>query len=147
MPGILLVEDDLGDQKLIKAALSASGQPAQVYAVESAEEAFEFLRLRVGGATTSPLPDLVLLDLNMPGMGGREFLQRVKTDESLKRIPIVVLTSSQSERDILDSYRLHAAGYLHKPSSLLELKGLMVGMLQYWFVLCKLPQKELSSVV
>lgn len=146
MPSILLVEDDLGDQKLIKAALSAAGQPAQVYGVESAEEAFEFLRLRAAGGTGGPLPDLVLLDLNMPGMGGRQFLQRVKNDESMKRIPILVLTSSQSERDILDSYRLHAAGYLHKPSSLLELKELMVGVLKYWFVLCKLPQKELSSV-
>ena len=146
MPGILIVEDDPGDQKLIKAAISATRQGVEVRSVETAEEAVEALRLRSGTGTGSTLPDLILLDLNMPGMGGRQFLQRMKGDDTLGRIPVVVLTSSQSERDITDSYKLHASGYLHKPSSLLELKDLMSGLLQYWFVLCKLPQKELPSI-
>ncbi len=146
MPGILLVEDDPGDQKLIKAAISATRQSVEVRSVETAEEAVESLRLGSSSGTRGALPDLILLDLNMPGMGGRQFLQRMKGDETLGRIPVVVLTSSQSERDITDSYRLHASGYLHKPSSLLELKDLMSGLLQYWFVLCKLPHKELPSI-
>lgn len=146
MYGILIVEDDLGDQKLIKAAISAAKQPVMVDSVSSAEEAVELLHLKVNEGKTESLPDLILLDLNMPGMGGREFLRRVKVDEVLRHIPIVVLTSSKAERDIVDSYRLQAAGYFHKPTSLLELKDLMAGAQHYWFGLCNLPQKEISSV-
>lgn len=146
MHAILIVEDDLGDQKLIKAAISAAKQPVMIHSASSAEEAVEFLRLKVTEGDAESLPDLILLDLNMPGMGGREFLRRLKVDDVLRHIPVVVLTSSKAERDIVDSYRLQAAGYFHKPASLLELKDLMEGAQHYWFGLCKLPQKEMSSV-
>jgi len=85
---------------------------------------------------------LILLDLNMPGMGGKEFLKQIKADEVLKQIPVVILTTSNAERDIMDSYKLQAAGYVHKPVSLDEFKQVMGEIEDYWFMLCKLPSKE-----
>ena len=78
----------------------------------------------------------------MPGMGGKEFLKHLKTKEYLKQIPVVVLTTSNSEKDIKDSYRLQAAGYIHKPSSLNDFKQVMQDIKSYWFLVCKLPQRE-----
>jgi len=78
----------------------------------------------------------------MPGMGGKEFLKQIKADESLKRVPVVILTTSNAERDIIDSYRLQAAGYVHKPVTLDEFKQVIVDIGDYWFMLCKLPNKE-----
>jgi CheY-like chemotaxis protein len=78
----------------------------------------------------------------MPGMGGKEFLRQIKSDEILKQIPVIILTTSNSERDVLDSYKLQAAGYIHKPVNLSEFKQVMEEIEDYWFVLCKLPPKE-----
>ena len=78
----------------------------------------------------------------MPGMGGKEFLRRIKSDEGLKGIPVVVLTTSNAESDIVDSYRLQAAGYVHKPVNLDGFKQVMAEIEDYWCVLCKLPGKE-----
>lgn len=139
---ILLVEDDPADQKLVKASLTNQKVANDLYIVGSAEEALDFLRTREDYRGGTTRPDLILLDLNMPGMGGKEFLKQIKADDSLRQIPVVILTTSNSERDIADSYRLQAAGYIHKPVTLDEFRQIMGEIEDYWFVLCKLPSKE-----
>jgi CheY-like chemotaxis protein len=138
---ILLVEDDPGDQKLIKNSLKDQRIANDLYVVDSAEEALDFLHHRGNYSHGTPRPDLILLDLNMPGMGGKEFLKEVKNHDYLKVIPVNVLTTSDSEKDILDSYSLHANGYLKKPVGLPELKEVIKKIGEYWFVICKRPPK------
>ena len=139
---ILLVEDDPGDQKLVKVSLKKQRLANELHIVDSGEEALDFLyqRGKYNGGTLRP--DLILLDLNMPGMGGKEFLRRIKEDDDLRKIPVVILTTSDSEQDIIDSYRLHASGYVKKPVDLNEFKGVMKEIGEYWFMICKLPPKE-----
>ncbi len=139
---VLLVEDDPADQKLIKASLKNQRIANDVYSVNSAEEALDFLYSRGVYKNRNTSPDLILLDLNMPGMGGKEFLKHIKGDGGLKQIPVVILSTSNSERDIIDSYRLQAAGYVRKPTSLNELMQIMGEIGEYWFMVCKLPPKE-----
>jgi len=134
---ILLVEDDLADQKLIKASLRNQKIANDLRIVNSGEEALDFLYHRGNYAKDASRPELILLDLNMPGMGGKEFLKRIKDDENLKQIPVVILTTSNSERDILDSYKLQASGYVSKPVTLDEFKKVVERIEEYWFVLCK----------
>jgi len=139
---ILLVEDDPADQKLIKTSLKNQRLANDLYVVSSGEEGIDFLHQCGDYSNGCPRPDLILLDLNMPGMGGKEFLKRIKNDENLKQIPVVILTTSDSERDIIDSYKLQASGYVHKPVTLDEFKGVMEKIEAYWFVLCKRPPKQ-----
>ena len=139
---ILLVEDDPGDQKLVKVSLKNQLIANELHIVGSGEEALDFLYQRGKYNGGTPHPDLILLDLNMPGMGGKEFLRRIKEDDDLKTSPVVILTTSDSERDIMDSYNLHASGYVKKPVNLDEFKGVMKEIGEYWFVICKLPPKE-----
>jgi CheY-like chemotaxis protein len=139
---LLLVEDDPADQKLIKLSLKKQKIANDVYCVASGEEGLDFLYHRNGFNGNAPKPDLILLDLNMPGMGGKEFLKRIKTDEEQKTIPVIILTTSDSERDIIESYKLQASGYVHKPVSLDEFKAVMEKIEAYWFVMCRLPPKE-----
>ncbi len=109
---ILLVEDDPGDQKLIKQSLLKQKISNEVNIAGDAEEALEYLTEGKNGNKDCPIPDLILLDLNMPGIGGKEFLRRIKEDDKLDTIPVVILTTSDSDQDILDSYKLHASGYI-----------------------------------
>ncbi len=139
---ILLVEDDLADQKLIRSMLEKQNTACNLRAVSSAEEALGLLLSRENSTSEFSRPDLVILDLNMPGMGGRELLKQIKTDDGLKQIPVVILTSSTSEADVLDSYRLQAAGYITKPAGLTELERVVSEIIKYWFTLCRLPCKE-----
>lgn len=139
---ILLVEDDPADQKLIRTSLKDQRIANDLCVVSSGEEAMDFLYRGGRYSDGTPRPDLILLDLNMPGMGGKEFLRRIKDEESLKQIPVVILTTSDAERDIIDSYRLQASGYVHKPVTLAEFKEVMKKIGEYWFVLCKRPPKE-----
>jgi CheY-like chemotaxis protein len=125
---ILLVEDDLADQKLIKISLRNEKIANDLYTVQTGEEGMDFLYHRGNYSDGTPQPDLILLDLNMPGMGGKEFL---------KQIPVVILTTSEAEKDIIDSYKLQASGYVHKPVTLEEFKEAMKKLKEYWFVLCK----------
>jgi len=134
---ILLVEDDPADQKLIRTSLENQRIANDLHIVNSGEEALDYLHCRGDYSSESPQPALILLDLNMPGMGGKEFLRQIKDDEDLKHIPVVILTTSDSERDIIDSYRLQASGYVNKPMTLDEFKQIMEKIQQYWFVLCK----------
>jgi len=139
---VLLVEDDQGDQKLIKTSLKNQGIASELHISNSAEEALDFLYSGEDINDRSPHPALILLDLNMPGMGGREFLKQIKADDSLKQIPVVILTTSNAELDIMDSYRLQAAGYVHKPVTLGQFKQVAEEIGKYWFVLCKLPVRD-----
>ncbi len=139
---ILLVEDDSGDQKLIKVSLKNQKIANELYIVGSGEEGMEFLYHRGNYSAETPLPDLILLDLKMQGMGGKEFLRRIKQDEKMKKIPVIILTSSDSEKDILDSYNLQASGYVKKPVTLGDFKRVMKEIGAYWFIICKLPPKE-----
>ena len=139
---ILLVEDDPADQKLIKTSLKHQRIANELRIVNSGEEALDFLHHSGNYVKDAPHPDLILLDLNMPGMGGKEFLKRIKDDENLKHIPVVILTTSESERDIVDGYKLQASGYVNKPVTLDEFKEVMEKIEAYWFVLCKRPPKQ-----
>jgi|YelNatPaOPRAMG01_1025707.scaffolds.fasta_scaffold10233_3 two-component system response regulator len=138
---ILLVEDDIADQKLIKASLKNEKIANEVYTVRTGEEAMDFL-CRRGNYEAAPQPDLILLDLNMPGMGGKEFLRRIKEDNNFRHIPAVILTTSDAERDILESYKLQASGYVRKPVTLMELKEAMKTVKEYWFLLCKRVSRD-----
>ena len=139
---ILLVEDDPADQKLIKTSLINQKIANDLYVVNSGEEGMDFLYCRGDYNNGTPRPDLILLDLNMPGMGGKEFLKQIKDSEALKNIPVVILTTSDAEKDIIDSYNLHASGYVRKPVTLEEFKEAMKTLKEYWFVLCKRLPKE-----
>ncbi|GAH85246.1 unnamed protein product, partial [marine sediment metagenome] len=105
--------------------------------VESAEEALDYLSRGKAGDSDCPMPDLILLDLNMPGMGGKEFLRRIKDDDELDTIPVVILTNSDLDRDIIESYKLHAAGYIRKPVTLQGFEEVLNKLEEYWFIICK----------
>jgi chemotaxis family two-component system response regulator Rcp1 len=139
---ILLVEDDRADQKLIQKSLADQKIANDLEIVNSGEEGLEYLNNCRKHENGKLLPNLILLDLNMPGMGGKEFLKRIKTDENLKQIPVMILTTSDSDKDILDTYKLQASGYVKKPVTLEEFKSVMKGIEEYWFILCKRPPVE-----
>jgi len=130
---VLLVEDDPGDQKLVKMTLADQGIVSEIYITGTGEEALEYLLRSKNGDEQSPMPDLILLDLNMPGMGGKEFLKHIKSDEKLCSIPVVVLTTSDSEIDVQQCYKLHAAGYVQKTTSLKEFRETVKKLSKYWF--------------
>ena len=142
---VLLVEDDAGDQKLVKKALANREIVNKLYVVASAEDALEYLQRSKSSDVKSPRPNLILLDLNMPGMGGREFLRRIKADDELDTIPVVILTTSDSEQDMLATYKLQAAGYIKKPLTLNGFRKVFSQLQEYWFVICKrVPREQLS---
>ena len=134
---ILLVEDDIGDQKLTRQSLSKDKVGNDLRIVSTAEEGLEYLQRSKQGDEEYPMPDLILLDLNMPGMGGKNFLKELKSDEQLNSIPVVILTTSDTDRDVLETYRLQAAGYIKKPASLEGFQETMRSLTDYWFVICK----------
>ena len=111
---VLLVEDDPGDVLMTREAFVSHKLTNQLHVVQDGADAMAFLR-REGEYADAPRPDLVLLDLNLPRMDGREVLQAIKTDPSLANIPVVVLTTSEAEEDVLRSYSLHANAYVTKP--------------------------------
>jgi len=111
---VLLVEDDPGDVLMTKEAFEDYKLSNQLHVVNDGAEAMDFLR-REGAHADAPRPDLVLLDLNLPRMDGREVLQAIKSDPALASIPVVVLTTSEAEEDVLRSYDLHANAYVTKP--------------------------------
>lgn len=130
---MLLVEDDLGDQKLTKSALTNQRVSVDLHTVNTGEDGLEYLKRCCDEEGENPRPNLILLDLNMPGMGGKEFLRRIKADDQLKSIPVIVLTTSNSEVDVQQCYELHAAGYIQKPGNVQELKEIMSKSIRYWF--------------
>src|SRR4029078_6817456 len=135
---ILLVEDNPGDARLTREALRHSKVRNTLHHVRDGDEAMAFLH-RHAPFDHAPAPDLVLLDLNLPRRDGREVLDDIKRDPRLQHIPVVILTSSQAEEDILRSYRLHANCFITKPVDLEQLTKVVHGIEQFWFTLVKLP--------
>jgi CheY-like chemotaxis protein len=135
---ILLVEDNPGDVRLAIEALREGKVHVNMSVAADGVEAMEFLR-RQGKHQDAPRPDLILLDLNMPRMDGREVLAELKADEDLKRIPVVVLTTSKAEEDILKSYNLNANCYITKPVDLDQFIHVVKSIHEFWLTVVKLP--------
>jgi CheY-like chemotaxis protein len=135
---ILLVEDNPGDVRLTREALKDSKLHNNLSVVEDGAEALAFLR-REGKYVNAPRPDILLLDLNLPRIDGRQVLEEIKQDDELKRIPVVVLTTSASEQDILMSYNLHANCYITKPVDLNQFITIVKNIENFWFSIVKLP--------
>lgn len=138
---ILMAEDDADDRLLVKEALEESRVLNELRFVEDGEELLEYLRGqgRYAGEGSSPRPGLVLLDLNMPRKDGREALREIKADPGLRRIPIVVMTTSKAEEDIFRSYDSGASSYITKPVTFERLVELMKTLGQYWIEFVELP--------
>jgi CheY-like chemotaxis protein len=135
---VLLVEDSPGDVRLTREALKEGKVRNNLSVVSDGVEAMEFLR-REGKYADAPRPDIVLLDLNMPRKDGREVLAEMKGDESLKRIPVVILTTSEAEQDILKTYDLHANCYLTKPVDLEQFISIVKSVEDFWLTIVQLP--------
>src|ERR671910_1729755 len=136
---ILLVEDNLGDARLAVEALKESKVVNTIYHVEDGVQAMRFLR-RQGEYVGMPQPDLILLDLNLPRRDGREVLEEIKGDPELRIIPVVVLTTSAAERDLVKTYHLHANAYIVKPIDLDRFIEIVHAIEGFWFSVVKLPQ-------
>jgi two-component system, chemotaxis family, response regulator Rcp1 len=135
---ILLVEDNPGDVRLTREAFKEGMLRNQLHVVMDGEAAIAFLR-REGEHKDAVRPDLILLDLNLPKMNGREVLEVIKRDPDLKRIPVVVLTTSQDENDIVESYKHFASSYIVKPVSMEKFIKVVSSFKQYWLSVVKLP--------
>jgi CheY-like chemotaxis protein len=131
---ILLVEDSPADVRLMMEALKEAKLRNQIHVVNDGEAAMEFLHRPGIGR-----PDLILLDLNLPGMDGREVLEQIKTDAELSVIPVVVLTTSKSDEDILRAYRLHTNCYITKPVDLNQFIRVVQSIQDFWLTVVKLP--------
>jgi chemotaxis family two-component system response regulator Rcp1 len=137
---VLLVEDSPGDVRLTQEAFREANRAIHLHVAHDGVEAMAFLK-REGTHADAPRPDLILLDLNLPKMDGREVLASIKEDESLKLIPTVILTTSTAEADIKISYELQANCYLTKPVQLDEFEGLVKSINDFWLTRVKLPQQ------
>lgn len=135
---ILLVEDQPADVRLTEEVLKAGKVANELYVAEDGEKAMEFLR-REGRHADAPKPDLVILDLNMPRMDGREVLEAIKSDPDLMKIPVLMLTTSSAERDILDAYENHVNAYITKPIDLEEFVAVVRSIEQFWLSIVRLP--------
>ena len=137
---ILIVEDNPGDADLIVEALQEAPFPHTVVVARDGEEALAVLRHEGGHAVVEP-PDLILLDLNLPRKDGREVLAEIKADPVLMQIPVLVLTSSEAERDLLQAYRLHANSFVSKPVELGQYFEVIRAIEQFWLAVAKLPPR------
>jgi CheY-like chemotaxis protein len=137
---ILLVEDNPGDARLAQEALKEGRMTSRLKVVVDGVEAMAYLR-RDGQYAGAPRPHLVLLDLNLPRKDGRQVLAEMKADEDLRRIPVVVLTTSQAEQDILRSYDLHANCYITKPVDLDRFISVVRSIEEYWCSVVTLPPR------
>jgi|SRR5208282_415261 two-component system, chemotaxis family, response regulator Rcp1 len=138
---VLLVEDSPGDVRLTQDAFQSANMAVNMHVASDGVAAMEFLN-REGPHAAAPRPDLILLDLNMPRMDGREVLARIKNDDKLKTIPTVILTTSEAEGDIVKSYQLHANSYLCKPVQLSAFESLVKSLNDFWLTKAKLPQLQ-----
>ena len=136
---ILLVEDSPGDVRLTQEALRDAKIANNLHVANDGDVALDFLYKR-GAHSSSPTPDLVLLDLNLPRKDGREVLAEIKADAALKRIPVVVLTTSGAERDIVESYELHANCFVTKPVYFGQFMNVVRSIQDFWFTVVKLPE-------
>ncbi len=138
---ILLVEDNPGDARLAVEALKESKVRNELYHVSDGVEAMDFLH-RCKEYVGAPLPDLILLDLNLPRKDGREVLEEIKDDPDLRLVPVVVLTTSAAERDLVKTYDLHANAYVIKPIGLDQFIEVVHAIENFWFMVVKLPQVD-----
>lgn len=138
---ILMADDDDDDVLLAREALAESRVRNELYRVGDGAELLDYLhrRERYAAPDAAPRPGLILLDLNMPRMDGREALEQIKADPALRRIPVVVMTTSQAERDIIDTYELGAASFISKPVSFEGLVRVMQTLGSYWIEIVHLP--------
>jgi chemotaxis family two-component system response regulator Rcp1 len=137
---LLLVEDNPGDIRLTKEALKGAKIDIHLHVVQDGRQAMDFLQ-RNGTYSDAPRPDLILLDLNLPRMDGRQVLQGIKSDEDLRRLPVVILTTSDAESDILTSYDLHANCYITKPIDLHRFIDIVHSIQDFWLSTVRLPPK------
>lgn len=135
---ILLVEDNPADVRLTMEVLKDVKLYNNITVVNDGIQALDFLYCR-GEYRSAVRPDIILLDLNLPGMDGREVLSRIKGDDKLKQIPVVVLTTSSAEQDMLKSYALHANCYITKPVDLEQFTKVVTSIEEFWFSIVKLP--------
>ncbi len=137
---ILLVEDNPADVRLTQEALKEEKVYNNLYVVNDGEEAMAFLR-KEGKYAQAVRPDLILLDLNLPKKDGREVLKEIKSDDGLKSIPVVILTISKADEDIIKSYNLHANCYITKPVDLKQFIKIARAVQEFWLTIVKLPPK------
>jgi CheY-like chemotaxis protein len=133
-----MVEDSASDVLMTREALCMAKLKVNLHVVEDGVQAMEFLR-RQGAHSNAPRPGLILLDLNLPRKNGREVLAEIKQDEKLKDIPVVILTTSRSEEDILRSYKLHANCYITKPVNFTSFADVVKSIETFWFTVVTLP--------
>ena len=138
---ILLVEDNPADVEITRQGFRKGKIANNLHIAMDAEEAMAFLR-REGSSSNAPRPDLILLDLNLPGRDGRELLSDIKSDKDLGEIPVVILTTSNAESDIRQSYKLHANAFMTKPVDFTQFVEMVQSISSYWFSLVLLPPKE-----
>ena len=138
---ILLIEDNPGDVRLTQEAFHDANKDIRLHVATDGVEAISFLK-RTGAQAAVPRPDLILLDLNLPKMDGREVLTYIKEDASLKLIPTVILTTSDAESDIVKSYELQANCYLTKPVQLEAFESLVQSINDFWLTMVKLPRAQ-----
>jgi len=138
---ILLVEDNMGDVDLAREALGMGKLHNSLHVVQDGMAAMDFLRKK-GKHADSPRPDLIILDLNLPKKDGREVLAEIKEDDSLKRIPVVVLTTSSAEEDVLKTYNLHANCFITKPIDIRQFLRVVQSIEEFWLSIVVLPNGE-----
>jgi two-component system, chemotaxis family, response regulator Rcp1 len=141
---VLLVEDSPGDVRLTQEAFRDANRSVVLLVAADGVEAMALLR-REGAHADAPRPNLILLDLNLPKMDGREVLARIKADDSLRTIPTVILTTSDAEADIMKSYRLQANCYITKPVELDEFEGVVKSINDFWLTKVALPHQVQSA--
>jgi len=137
---VLLVEDNPADVILMQEALYDAACCNRLHVVNDGEEAMAFLR-RQGAYAAAPRPDIILLDLNLPKKDGREVLKEIKEDDSLMHIPVIIISTSQSQEEIMNSYRLHANCFISKPVDLNRFFEMVRAIDSFWFSVASLPQK------
>ncbi|MDZ7721722.1 MAG: response regulator [candidate division KSB1 bacterium] len=138
---ILLIEDNPGDVGLTEAALEENKMRNQLHVAKDGEEAMQFL-FKQDKFSDAPRPDLIILDLNMPKKDGRDVLKEIKTNPDLKKIPVVILTSSKAEKDIIKSYNLHANCYIKKPLDFEQFIQVVQSIEHFWMSIVVLPESE-----
>lgn len=138
---VLLIEDDEDDICLVERAFKKGRILNKLYVVRDGDEALEFLRHtgRYASGADAPRPGIILLDLNMPRMDGRELLKIIKSDESLRRIPVIVLTTSKAERDVLESYNHGANSFITKPVEFDKFLDAVITLGKYWLNIVEVP--------
>jgi two-component system, chemotaxis family, response regulator Rcp1 len=141
---VLLVEDNLGDVRLVREAFRDVNRSIRLHVASDGMEALAFLGQQ-GAYLRAPRPDLILLDLNLPKMNGRDVLAKIKADISLKMIPTIVLSSSETDADVLISYQLQANCYLRKPTQWDAFDNIVRSINAFWLAKVKLPQKLVSG--